>query len=130
MVEKSKVESSWWLKSPELKLGIKKTRIEMSCNPFQILSDPMKQLQLIATETLANLTQFRKARNTFRRHGGIPRLVDLLDVDTSKVGFCPELFFNIINLLKVIHEGVLTTVWVQLDLSYKFVKRPWTKVGH
>ena len=47
----------------------------------------MKQLQLIATETLANLTQFRKARNTFRRHGGIPRLVDLLDVDTSKVGF-------------------------------------------
>ena len=63
----------------------------------------MKQLQLIATETLANLTQFRKARNTFRRHGGIPRLVDLLDVDTSKVGFCPELFFNIINLLKVIH---------------------------
>ena len=63
----------------------------------------MKQLQLIATETLANLTQFRKARNTFRRHGGIPRLVDLLDVDTSKVGFSPELFFNIINLLKVIH---------------------------
>ena len=51
----------------------------------------MKQLQLIATETLANLTQFRKARNTFRRHGAIPRLVDLLDVDTSKVGFCPEI---------------------------------------
>ncbi len=50
-----------------------------------ILSDPYKELQLTATETLANLTQFRKARNSFRRHGGIPRLVDLLDVNTSLV---------------------------------------------
>ena len=50
-----------------------------------ILSEPLLDLQLSATETLANLTQFRKARNIFRRHGGIPRLVDLLDVDTAKV---------------------------------------------
>ena len=50
-----------------------------------ILSEPLLDLQLSATETLANLTQFRKARNIFRRHGGIPRLVDLLDVDTAQV---------------------------------------------
>ena len=50
-----------------------------------ILADPNLQLRLIATETLANLTKFRKARNSFRRHGGIPRLVDLLDVDITKV---------------------------------------------
>ena len=50
-----------------------------------ILSEPYKDQQLIATETLANLAQFRRARNIFRRHGGIPKLVDLLDVDQSKV---------------------------------------------
>ena len=59
-----------------------------------ILSDPNLNLRLITTETLANLTKFRKARNTFRRHGGIPRLVDLLDVDTSKVNFCKNAFLT------------------------------------
>ena len=87
---------------PKCQLGSLKILKEITCHPeirrqitlmggieptIAILSDPMKQLQLIATETLANLTQFRKARNTFRRHGGIPRLVDLLDVDTTKVNF-------------------------------------------
>ena len=52
-----------------------------------ILSEPYPDQQLIATETLANLTQFRRARNIFRRHGGIPILVDLLDVDIKKVTF-------------------------------------------
>ncbi len=50
-----------------------------------ILSEPHKDLQLIATETLANLARFRRARNIFRRHGGIPKLVDLLDIDQAKV---------------------------------------------
>ena len=50
-----------------------------------ILSEPYPEQQLIATDTIANLAQFRRARNIFRRHGGIPKLVDLLDVDTSVV---------------------------------------------
>ena len=91
---------------PKCQLGSLKILKEITCHPeirrqitlmggieptIAILSDPMKQLQLIATETLANLTQFRKARNTFRRHGGIPRLVDLLDVDTTKVNLIATL---------------------------------------
>ena len=85
---------------PKCQMGSLKILKEITCNAeirrqitlmggieptIVILSDPYKDLQLLATETLANLTQFRKARNTFRRQGGIPRLVDLLDVDTTKV---------------------------------------------
>ena len=31
------------------------------------------------------LAKFKRARRVVRKHGGIPKLVDLLDVDTSKV---------------------------------------------
>jgi len=34
---------------------------------------------------VANLAKFRKARRIVRKNGGIPKLVDLLDVDPSKV---------------------------------------------
>lgn len=50
-----------------------------------ILSDSSQDLRLLATETLANLAKFKRARRVVRKHGGIPKLVDLLDVDISKV---------------------------------------------
>jgi hypothetical protein len=54
---------------------------------IKILSDPNPELQLLSTETVANLARFRKARRIVRKTGGIPKLVDLLDVDPSKVIF-------------------------------------------
>jgi len=38
---------------------------------------------------LANLAKFRKARRAVRRCRGIPKLINLLDIDTEKVSF-PE----------------------------------------
>ena len=52
---------------------------------IKILSDPNPELQLLSTETVANLAKFRKARKIVRKTGGIPKLVDLLDVDPSRV---------------------------------------------
>ena len=49
-----------------------------------ILGDTSQDLQLLATETLANLAKFKRARRVVRKHGGIPKLVDLLDVDTER----------------------------------------------
>jgi hypothetical protein len=50
-----------------------------------ILSEASLDLQLLATESLANLAKFKRARRVVRKHGGIPKMVDLLDVDTAKV---------------------------------------------
>ena len=48
-------------------------------------------LQLLCTETIANLAKFRKARRLVRRHGGVPRLIDLLDIgDHSRVSIHRE----------------------------------------
>ena len=52
-----------------------------------ILGDSSPELQLLATESLANLAKFKKARRVVRKHGGIPKLVDLLDVDTRVIYF-------------------------------------------
>ena len=52
---------------------------------IKILSDPDSELQLLAAETMANLAKFRKARTIVRKNGGIPRLIDLLDIDMAKV---------------------------------------------
>jgi hypothetical protein len=52
---------------------------------IKILSDPDPDLELLAAETMANLAKFRNARTVVRKHGGIPKLIDLLDVDLSKV---------------------------------------------
>ena len=59
--------------------------IELTIN---VLSDPDQRLQLLATETLANLAKFRKARRLVRKYGGLPRLISLLEIDTHKVGCC------------------------------------------
>ena len=52
---------------------------------ISILAESSSELHLYATEMLANLAKLRKARRTVRRCRGIPRLIDLLDVDASKV---------------------------------------------
>ena len=52
---------------------------------IRILSDNNQQLQLLASETIYNLAKFRRARRSVRKHGGIPKLVDLLDVDIERV---------------------------------------------
>ena len=52
---------------------------------IKILSEPDSDLKLLAAETMANLAKFRKARTIVRKNGGIPKLIDLLDIDLSKV---------------------------------------------
>ena len=52
---------------------------------IRTLSNKNQQLQLLASETIYNLAKFRRARRSVRKHGGIPKLVDLLDVDIEKV---------------------------------------------
>ena len=86
----------------------------------------MKQLQLIATETLANLTQFRKARNTFRRHGGIPRLVDLLDVDTSKVGFWQK---NLRFTVESVNDLNFSYFFISLIKMFQRAWKNWVHFG-
>ncbi|XP_068083879.1 armadillo repeat-containing protein gudu [Anabrus simplex] len=46
-----------------------------------ILSDQSRDLQILASETIANVAKVRKARKTVRKCDGIPKLVDLLDVN-------------------------------------------------
>lgn len=45
------------------------------------LSDPAKDLQILVAETLYNVAQIRKARKHVRKFDGIPKLVDLLDIN-------------------------------------------------
>ncbi|KAG7273626.1 hypothetical protein CRUP_017348 [Coryphaenoides rupestris] len=44
-----------------------------------ILHSPSAELRGLAAETVAHVARFRRARRTVRRHGGIKRLVELLD---------------------------------------------------
>lgn len=52
---------------------------------IKILSDPDPKLQLLAAETMANLAKFRNARTIVRKNEGIPKLIDILDIDLAKV---------------------------------------------
>lgn len=45
-----------------------------------ILSEPAMNLKTMAAETLANVSKIKLARRLIRKCGGIPKLVDLLDV--------------------------------------------------
>lgn len=111
---------------PKCQLGSLKILKEITCHPdirrqitlmggieptIVILSDPYKELQLLATETLANLTQFRKARNTFRRQGGIPRLVDLLDVEPAKYGDLERVSEQDLPLPVKVARGTSYALW-------------------
>ncbi|XP_037078270.1 armadillo repeat-containing protein 4-like isoform X2 [Pollicipes pollicipes] len=48
-----------------------------------LFSSPSNQLKALASETIANVAQFRWARRIVRKSGGVPKLVDLLDVDKA-----------------------------------------------
>ncbi|TRY78815.1 hypothetical protein TCAL_06231 [Tigriopus californicus] len=52
---------------------------------IKILSDPDPKLQLLAAETMANLAKFRNARTIVRKNEGIPKLIDILDIDLAKL---------------------------------------------
>lgn len=49
----------------------------------QNLSDPARDLLILVSETLYNVSQIRKGRMLVRKAGGIPKLVDLLDVNEA-----------------------------------------------
>ena len=51
----------------------------------RILADSNKHLKLHAAESLAKLAKYKKGRKIVRKNTGIPRVVDLLDVDMTKV---------------------------------------------
>lgn len=44
------------------------------------ICDPARDLQILAAETLANVTLIRRARRIMNTCGGIPKVVDLIDV--------------------------------------------------
>ncbi|KFO84694.1 Armadillo repeat-containing protein 4, partial [Buceros rhinoceros silvestris] len=45
----------------------------------KILDSPDKDLKCLAAETIANVARFKRARRTVRQHGGIKKLVGLLE---------------------------------------------------
>lgn len=47
------------------------------------LSDPARDLLILVAETLYNVSQIRKGRMQVRKAGGIPKLVDLLDINET-----------------------------------------------
>ena len=50
----------------------------------RILADANKHLKLHAAESLAKLAKYKKGRTIVRKNTGIPKVVDLLDVDMTK----------------------------------------------
>ena len=50
----------------------------------RILADANKHLKLHAAESLAKLAKYKKGRTIVRKNIGIPKVVDLLDVDMAK----------------------------------------------
>ena len=51
---------------------------------MRILADANKHLKLHAAESLAKLAKYKKGRTIVRKNIGIPKVVDLLDVDMAK----------------------------------------------
>ncbi|KAB1254001.1 Armadillo repeat-containing protein 4 [Camelus dromedarius] len=60
---------------------IRRNIVELGGLPVMvnILDSPFKCLKCLAAETIANVAKFRRARRAVRRHGGITKLVALLD---------------------------------------------------
>ncbi|XP_044271871.1 armadillo repeat-containing protein gudu [Tribolium madens] len=68
------------------------------------LADPARDLQILVAETIYNVAQIRKARKHVRKFDGIPKLVDLLDVNenclkTPKEQLTPDELENV-NIAK------------------------------
>ncbi|NXH20450.1 ARMC4 protein, partial [Bucco capensis] len=54
----------------------------------KILASPDKDIKCLAAETIANIARFKQARRTVRLHGGIRRLIRLLDY--TSLGSAPH----------------------------------------
>ena len=78
---------------------------------IRILSVPNQKLQLLASESIANLAKFKRGRANVRKHQGIPKLVDLLDVDTSKVSNL------LLNHYKIQFALTLSQVFLETERS-------------
>lgn len=65
-----------------LNIDIRRTIVDLNGIQLmvQCLCEPAFDLKIIAAENIANVARVRLARKHVRRFGGIPRLVDLLDV--------------------------------------------------
>lgn len=63
-------------------VDVQKAIVDLDGIPLlvNILSEPPLGLKTMAAETLANVAQIKLARRLIRKCGGIPKLVDLLDV--------------------------------------------------
>ncbi|XP_049964407.1 armadillo repeat-containing protein gudu-like [Schistocerca serialis cubense] len=55
-----------------------------------ILSCPARDLQILAAETIQNIASMRQVRKLVRQYGGIPVLVDLLDINPTALQFPVE----------------------------------------
>lgn len=63
-------------------MEIRKKVTDLGAIPLlvSLLSDPARDVQVLAAETIANLGRIRKSRKFCRKFNGIPKLIDLLDI--------------------------------------------------
>lgn len=63
-------------------IDIRKKVTDLGAIPLLVglVSDPARDVQILAAETIANLGRIRKSRKFCRKFGGIPKLIDLLDI--------------------------------------------------
>ncbi|XP_004861895.1 armadillo repeat-containing protein 4 isoform X2 [Heterocephalus glaber] len=84
---KCKIGSLKILKEISRNPQIRRNIVDLGSLPIMvnILSSPYKTLKCLAAETIANVAQFKRARRLVRQHGGITRLVALLDCAQNSV---------------------------------------------
>lgn len=63
-------------------IDVQKSIVDLDGIPLlvDILSVPSLNLKTMTAETLSNVAKIRLARRLIRKSGGVPKLVDLLDV--------------------------------------------------
>lgn len=77
----------------------------------QNLSDPARDLQILVAETIYNVAQIRKARKFVRKCNGIPKLVDMLDVDESCLNTSKEkLGFDDVESVQIV-KAAARALW-------------------
>lgn len=83
------------LKDITANIEIRKKVTDLGAIPLMVglLSDPARDVQILAAETIANLGRIRKSRKFCRKFGGIPKLIDLLDVKEKYVYLLTNLLY-------------------------------------
>merc|ERR1719436_1051634 len=61
----------------------------------KILSHRNQDLKCLSAETIANVAKFKRARKTVREHGGIVKLVKLLDLGSDSLEMADQVKINI-----------------------------------